>query len=151
MVSEYYHVRRLEGHHLHKESHDLSLIDFTRLYRMDNAQSRFVLGHDHIIAESYEGELDFQKILNCLSKFEVIGLQDELQESINRIFKKIGVENVPEHVSFKYGHTPFTDENIKSISPSIIQEIEDLNQFDIELYEYASKNFGRSQNEPNDD
>ena len=141
VVSEYYYVRHQKEHHLYKEANRHSLVHFTKQYRIDNAQSRSVLGHDDIIAEHYEGELNFQKILNCLSRFEVIGLQDKLQESINRIFKKMGVKDVPEHVSFKHGHTPFTNENIKKVPAKRIQEIKDLNKFDIMLYNHVSQRF----------
>ena len=70
---------------------------------MDNGQSRSIVGHDEIIAEHYGGELDFRRIFDSLPRFLFIGLQDKLQESVNKICERIGIKDVPEHVSFKYG------------------------------------------------
>ena len=139
VISEYYFIKSRESHHLYKEATEIPLMEFTKGHRMDNGQSRSIVGHDEIIAEHYGGELDFRRIFDSLPRFLFIGLQDKLQESVNKICERIGIKDVPEHVSFKYGHTPFTDENKKHVSAEDLQEIENLNPFDIVLYEYVKR------------
>lgn len=143
VVSHYYYVKRDRGHYLHPHvSSGMSLADFASSGlsgELDNGQVRLLSGHDQDIpcGECTRDLLDTSK-RNIEDGFAVVGLTERFDESLVLMEIALGWSWTPYYLN----HNVTKDKPVaKQIDPLVLKTIEQANQLDFELYEWASLRF----------
>jgi hypothetical protein len=141
-ISHYYYVLRKPDHHLHQRVVDanMSLVDYflqRTTIELDNDQVRWLnedghrcVPYGHVTREM----LDTAK-RRIAEDIEVVGLSERFDESLQLLADHFGWENV------EYTPTNVTPNRPRSqdVEPRALEVIEECNQFDRELYEFAAQ------------
>jgi hypothetical protein len=143
VISQYYYIKRDRDHLLHDkvENGKMSLDAYLEsgiTPEVNNGQTRLISGKDHLYAYGKcTPELLTLAKKNIQSHFSIVGLLERFEESLILLklhyrWKKIYyvVRNVSQN------RLPRSE-----ISKDTIALIEKYNQYDIELYDYAKKQF----------
>jgi hypothetical protein len=152
VVSHYYFVRRSPGVSLFVEvtSKNMSLADFVRLraaMRATNDQTRLISGVEEVNAKVLKGveaneeagSADILEIAkrNLQDHFLVVGLSERFDESLLLLKKLLGWRNIY-----------YVKQNVtrgrpakQQVSKETVSLIEEHNELDVSLYEYARQRF----------
>lgn len=146
VISHYYHVLETPGNILHHEivSKNMSLRDYVSRAvtpQLTNGQTRLIsgveradsiTGSDPVSAEIFERALS-----NLRDRFDILGICERFNESLILFKRHLGWRN-----------TLYVRRNVARGRPSLeevpretIEIIEDQNEFDLELYDFAKRRF----------
>jgi Galactose-3-O-sulfotransferase len=141
VISGYGYIRRRPGHPLHALSHRLSLDEFLRsgnALQLDNGQTRAIAGDTRTAFGECTHELAESAKRNIEEHFAVVGLTEWFDESLllmRRAFGWRNVHYVPANVSRRSRSSREVDTRTRRV-------IEELNQLDVELYEWTRERVG---------
>lgn len=145
VISHYCHViRRGCDHHLHQTvtSHNMSIKDYVCsgvTTEINNGQVRLlsgIPGMNSSYAECPDTMLETAK-KNLQKHFSIIGLTERFDETLILLQKKVGWR-LPFYCKQNVNHKKLRKEEI---SKDTLDCIVKFNELDMELYEYAQKNF----------
>lgn len=134
VVSYYYYVRGLPGHHAHKAAIRMELGEFiinNSTIEVNNDQTRRISGMDQVYPET--GEMLSLAKSNLREKFSVVGITERFDESLILLQETLGWKIKTYSRLNQTGSRP----EVKNISSGTLKIIEDFNRMDIELYRYA--------------
>lgn len=128
VISEYYYILERPNHKAFSEVKTLSLSDFIQHFpvKSSNQQTRRLSGLIH------KPDLDLAKF-NLTHHFEVAGIAEMFNESVYLMKKVFGWNDI----EYQKANVTKTRPSMKEIPSDILKELEDRNQMDIELYEFA--------------
>jgi len=141
-VSHHNHYRRLTSDPIHPLAMQSSLEEWVsscRLVEMDNGQTRRLAGEmDLPIGKVSSRTLDTAKA--NLIRFAVVGLTERFEET-----------QILLHQKFNWPYCRYPSRNVNPTRPkkveldqTVLSRIKTANQFDIELYQFATELFNRS-------
>ena len=143
VVSHYYYAKRTPDHYLHHHiSSGMSLAEFASAGlsgELHNGQVRLLAGHDQDIpcGECTRDLLDTAK-RNIEDGFAVVGLTERFDESLVLMGIALGWNWTPYYLN----RNVTQDKPVaKQIDPLALKAIEQANQLDFELYDWASLRF----------
>ncbi len=135
VMSGYAYIRRRPHHPLHSLSHRLALDEFLRTgvaVQLDNGQTRAIAGDTTTPFGGCDRELLDMAKGNIEQHFALVGLTERFDESLLLMRRAFGWRNVcyvPANVSRRSRSMGTNDVRTRGL-------LEELNQFDIELYEW---------------
>lgn len=148
VLSFYSYILSSPTHHMHNEmvSTNMSLDDFLSWQRsageVMNLQCK-LLSSKYPYRESHMPTV-FAKAKNNLETYFLVGLTEQLGEALD-LFTKV----------FHWNNVTIERENVtpnrihrKDVSPSVIQKIEQANEYDMELYEIGKRLFTEQLRDP---
>lgn len=142
IISNYYYAAENPGNPMHRKLNQLSFEEFIMSkdeklqYRISNMQTSFAAGkRTPAIANVDDLELAME---NLQRHFSVIGITDMFTESIEVMKKVLGWQDV----SFQPKNRTKKRPAIEEIKPEILESIQEKNQLDYKLYNWA-KNYLR--------
>lgn len=148
IISHYHFVRNTEEHHLYSKLNfkNIGLQDYLTNYpleEMDNGQTRLISGmntSDHT-SQRMCTKADLEKAKqNLKERFAVFGILEKYDETL--ILTKRRLQWVyPTYVQQNIAKVKYTRNNIPS---GTIKQIQSLNKYDIELYDFARVNFEKT-------
>lgn len=143
IVSHYYYDKRNPDHYLYPHiARGMSLLDFASAGlsgELHNGQVRLLSGHDQDIpcGECTRDLLDTAK-RNIEDSFAVVGLTERFDESLVLMGIALGWNWTPYYLNRNVSK----DKPVaKQIDPLALKAIEQANQLDLELYDWASLRF----------
>lgn len=145
VISHYYFVRRSPNHYLHETvmSKNMSLQEYVGSelsIEINNGQTRLLAGLKENpgigIGRGFPEMLNRAK-QNIDNNFSVVGLTEEFEKSLILFKKSLGWS---ETFYLKRNETK-NRKTVKEVSENIINIIGEYNEMDIELYNYAKKEF----------
>ncbi|MFQ5400795.1 MAG: sulfotransferase family 2 domain-containing protein [Anaerolineae bacterium] len=143
VISFYYYVRYTARHPLHRlaapEGENMSLVEFalhSGAPEVKNGQIRRLAGMADGRIPCTRGHLETAK-RNMQQKFIVVGLTEAFDETLLLIRRRLGWR----HLYYARMNTnPFRQAK-EAVGPDTIAVIQEVNQLDIELYQYAAAQF----------
>lgn len=139
IVSHYYFLLRTPNHYLYEQvvQNKMSLLDYALSdlsIELDNGQVRSLTGQDTPLNQCDESLLN-QAIENLQTHFIAWGIMERYDESLLLIKDKLNWSDYPFYKKLN------VNQKRKAIDPEIIQQINQRNQWDIKLYEWALMKF----------
>ncbi len=148
LVSHYYFVLRNPAHYLYRTVTEkkIGLEEYVLggvSGEMDNGQMRMFVGKygQHIPVGKCTPDLLDKARENIESSFDLVGLSERFDESLFLLTRALGWPRMPvyERVNVTRARPA-----MREISPQTLKAIEEYNQLDMELYEWAGKRFDES-------
>lgn len=143
IISHYYHILRMKEHHLYDiiTTHKMSVGDFLKsgvTFTVDNGQTRMISGVGDSPGYGKCTSDILQTAKSNLEKhFSIVGLTGEFNKTLV-LLKRTLNWNIN---SYQKRNVTQNRPSLKEISKKDRQIIEEYNQLDIELYEYAKQLF----------
>lgn len=155
LLSLYKYSRSNEGSYYHGLARNVSPEDFffkSNLMELDNGMLRFIVGknpdlNDMFLNRTRLGECN-QEMLNTAKQhidkeFSFVGIVEKFDESVVLLKKVLGWKNAyylkrntsSQHHTYQSNHFKFTDE--------LVEKLQEKNQLDLELYQFAKERFER--------
>lgn len=138
VISNYYYVRRSPEHRVYEEANEMSLREYATSgvnTALDNQMTRNVTG-----TTGGGDEKTLQKAKDILDKrFGVVGLVKRFDESLLLMKERYGWEDI----AYRKRNVTSDRPRKEDLLEHTIQEIEERNQLDIELYEYGQNRLSR--------
>ena len=148
VVSEYYFTKQRKEHYHHEliVEQQISLQDYiqhSETYYLNNLQTRLISGESYSSGDQITEEI-FRKAIENLYDFEVIGITEQMLETISLFYLAFGWQKLPYYLTSNINvHRPPTEK----ISQKTISFIEDRENYDIRLYDKAQIIFRNRVNE----
>lgn len=142
IISHYHYVKRLPEHYLHDTvtSNAISLKEYATSgmsSELDNGQVRLLYGIDGEQIEKVNQEHYVEALRNLRDNIIAVGIQECFDESILLFQHKLGWR-LP---FYRRQNVNRASRRNTQIDISVVRTIEDYNQFDMALYEEATKVF----------
>ena len=144
IISHYYYVLRSPDHYLYKKvtSQNMSLKDYVCSgisTELDNGQTRLVSGLEQTVFDCEKCSANVLELakMNLRNHFAVVGLSERFDETLI-LLQKAFAYKIPFYLKKNVTNNRPLKENI---SQDTVKYIEEYNQLDIELYDYAKTNF----------
>lgn len=148
-LSSYYYFTKISKnddyiHPDYKLSESLSLIQFTSLHRMQNAQTRSLagmwLGRLYPILNLVK--LDFVLLLlakrNLKYRYSCFGLHEQFELSLTHVQKALGFEKL---LTQQDHYQPSFKKPLSELEAGEVEALKAANRLDLELYEFAKELF----------
>jgi hypothetical protein len=142
VISDYYYIRSYKKHPFNQTliSQQMSLEDLIIRgeYHPDNCQTRFLSGAGKSVphGQCTQDLLELAK-KNLREHFSVVGIVEEFDKTLLLLQKNFGWKNISYTIQNK-NKKRLLKENLSQKTLSVIQ---DYNQLDLELYDYAKEQF----------
>ncbi|WP_332694854.1 sulfotransferase family 2 domain-containing protein [Halalkalibacter lacteus] len=133
IISEYYFIRSIPWHNLHKKVKEMSLEEYQNSPTKCNLQTQFILGEKFRKELSNKDLQTAKKIL--IEHFSVVGITEMFDESIFLMKEILGWQNI----FYKKANVTKNRLTKKEIPPKVIQQISKNNEFDLQLYAFGKK------------
>lgn len=143
VISNYYYVRRSPEHRLYEEvtKDEMSLHEYVSSgvnAVLDNQMVRHVTG-----MKAGDGKPDAETLQQAISnldeQFGVVGLVERFDESLLLMKRRYGWSDV----SYRKHNVTSSRPRKEDLPANLIQEIEERNHLDNELYQYAARDLNR--------
>lgn len=133
-ISAYYHILRVPTNRMHDKVKNLSLEEFIdsddfNLQAEPNVQTRFFCGKEPLSLETAKKNME--------EHFSVVGITELFAESLFFMKEQFGWENIQYRTKNVGNNRP----KKKQASQEVLDKIAAKNYLDIELYNYARKEF----------
>ena len=142
-ISYYYYVRQKKSHHHSKliaeKNWDMSTyIREAQNLQMDNGQLRYISGSDKPFGKVDESDLKLA-ISNIENHFLAVGLTERFDESLIVLYNLLGWHRYPVYEKANVNKNRQKEQNL---SKDDMKLIEDMNYYDLKLYDYVKQRFG---------
>ncbi|MEH7238304.1 sulfotransferase family 2 domain-containing protein [Bacillus sp. JJ1562] len=128
VISEYYYILERPSHKAYLEVKNMNLEQFIHRFpiKSSNQQTRRLSGNIH------KPDLEVAK-RNIEADFAVVGLSEMFDESIT-VMKDLFAWG---DISYQKANVTKKRPAVEDVSRKVIKQLEELNQMDLEIYEYA--------------
>ena len=152
VISAYYHVRRSTTHPLHEAvvSANISLSDFITSgiaqAEIENGQTRILSGIEGVDWVTGSGPISLGTLetakRNLKNQFTVFGLAERFDESMLLLANSLGWSS--NRIVYQKRNVGSNRPSNKSLPRDLTALIEQYNELDIQLYEFAKNNFAET-------
>ena len=145
VISEYYFMK-YKGMYYAKliEDENLDLIGYINhpeIYYLNNLQTRLIAGEKYASGDQVT-QRTFEKSLNHLRQFAAVGLTGQMEETLAMFYLMLGWKRLPYYLKANVNeHKPQ-----ESVSNEVRAAIEKREQFDLQLYNEATRLFNKQLN-----
>jgi hypothetical protein len=133
VISEYYFIRSIPWHNLHKKVKEMSLEEYQNSPNKCNLQTHFILG-DKFGKELSNKDLQRAKKI-LMEHFSLVGITEKFDESIFLMKEILGWQDI----FYKKANVTKKRLSKNAIPPKVLQQISNNNNFDLQLYAFAKK------------
>lgn len=150
LISAYYFIRERSHHPYYEMATKLSLREYYEQgyggKEQDNGQTRILSGQYDMDEPCNAGMLELAK-KNLSEEVEIVGLTERFDESLMMIANRLNW-----HYPYYYNRNVAAKRPAKSEIPSdILSFLEQYNQYDMELYQFATELFEKALKNEHDD